>query len=385
MKFHQGKPEDVGMSRKRIDHVRDLAGGWVADGHTPSLVIFAARKGVIVLHEAFGHQGPGNDSPALAKDAIFWLASISKPITATAAMTLVDDGLLALNRPVSDYIPEFIGEGKDDVLVHHLLTHTSGLNDEVITNHIEKNGGDLNLPSVVGNHSSKLEKDLEIVFSAPLEKPPGKEMTYSDYGYRFLGEIINRISGSFLAKTASEKIFKPLGMKNTYYGMPDSIENKSVKIPVDAHYYESHEQNKKIPSASGGAYSNALDIGKFGQMFLNSGEYGGKRILSPLTIHEMTRNQIPGIGSQYFEEYFPEAAWGYGWSIQGEKKAPYFGSMLSPKSFWHPGYGGVYLWVDPISEIVGVYFSVELEIRSDGGHKWNADLLLNAVTAAVIK
>jgi CubicO group peptidase (beta-lactamase class C family) len=119
-------------------------------------------------------------------------------------------------------------------------------------------------------------------------------------------------------------------------------------------------------------------------MFLNDGIYDGRRILSPSSVREMTRNQIPGVVAQYGIEMFPEAGWGLGWAIQENKKNIRYGSLLSPSAFWHSGAGGVNLWVDPVYEIVGVYFSVELESRPDGGHKWNLDLFANAVTASII-
>src|SRR5205809_729885 len=107
MKLRAGSPEEAGMSASRIRQAVSLAESWVAQGITPALVILAARRGVIVLHEAFGRLTPEPDSPPVQRDTIFPLASISKPIAATAAMILVEDGLLGLNRPVSDYVPEF--------------------------------------------------------------------------------------------------------------------------------------------------------------------------------------------------------------------------------------------------------------------------------------
>ena len=130
--LHYGTPEEAGMLPDRIERVKRLAEGWVADGHTPSLVVLAARRGVIFLHEAYGVLTPEEDSPPLQLDTIFPLGSLTKPITATAAMILVEDGLLGLNRPVVDYIPEICGEGTEEVLVHHLLSHTSGYNDEQV-------------------------------------------------------------------------------------------------------------------------------------------------------------------------------------------------------------------------------------------------------------
>ena len=146
MKLRPGTPEEVGMSAQRIQHVVDLAEGWVAQGITPALVVLVARKGVIVLHEAFGRLTPEEDSPPVQRDSIFSLTSLTKPLTAATAMVLVEDGLLGLNRPVSEYIPEFVGEGKDAVMVHHLLTHTSGLTDEDVWAHADRKRGSVEIP-----------------------------------------------------------------------------------------------------------------------------------------------------------------------------------------------------------------------------------------------
>ena len=130
MQLRPGEPEEVGMSARRVRHVGQLAAGWVAQGITSALVILVARRGVVVLHEAFGRLTPDDNAPPVKRDTIYPLSSLTKPITATAAMLLVEDGLLGLQRPVSEYLPEFSGEGKQAVRVHHLLTHTSGLRDE---------------------------------------------------------------------------------------------------------------------------------------------------------------------------------------------------------------------------------------------------------------
>jgi serine-type D-Ala-D-Ala carboxypeptidase len=133
VKLCYGTPEEAGMLPDRIESVKQLAAGWVAEGHTPSLVLLAARKGIIFLHEAYGRLWPEENSPPLRTDSVFPIASLTKPVTATAAMILVEDGLLGLNRPVIDYIPEICAEGTEEILVHHLLTHTSGYNNEALT------------------------------------------------------------------------------------------------------------------------------------------------------------------------------------------------------------------------------------------------------------
>src|SRR5215218_4342070 len=104
-----GDPAEVGMSPERMERVRRLGAGWVEQGHTPSLQVLVARRGAIVLDEAWGRLGPEENAPPLTTDSIFPLASLTKPITATAVMCLAEDGLLGLNRPVQEYVPEFSG------------------------------------------------------------------------------------------------------------------------------------------------------------------------------------------------------------------------------------------------------------------------------------
>src|SRR4051812_29228000 len=106
-----GDPAEVGMSPERIENVRRRCAGWVEAGLTPSLQVCVARRGTIVLDEAWGRLGPEDDAPPLGVDSIFGIGSLNKPITATAVMCLIEDGLLGLNRPVQEYVPEFVGEG----------------------------------------------------------------------------------------------------------------------------------------------------------------------------------------------------------------------------------------------------------------------------------
>src|SRR5439155_18134618 len=110
-------PEEAGMAVPLVRRAARLAEAWVAEGHTSGVVILVARRGVVVLHEAFGRLSPEAGASALPRDTLFPIASITKPITATAVMCLVEDGLIGLNRPVQEYIPEFVGEGKQHVTV----------------------------------------------------------------------------------------------------------------------------------------------------------------------------------------------------------------------------------------------------------------------------
>jgi CubicO group peptidase (beta-lactamase class C family) len=378
------------MSAQRVRHVGQLAAGWVAQGITSALVILVARRGVVVLHEAFGRLTPDDDAPLVKRDTIYPLSSLTKPITATAAMLLVEDGLLGLQRPVSDYLPEFRGEGKQAVLVHHLLTHTSGLRDEDVGAHVAKKRGVVASPPPEETQHPWINEYLFLRYDAPLWKPPGVEMSYCNYVYDLLGEIVRRVSGRALADFARERIFEPLGMQDTFYSVPDAVRARVVRRPLDAPFAVTGptgapglgtREHQVLPLS---VYSTAMDMAIFGQMFLNRGRYGEARILSRATVAEMTRNQIPGIGAQFFGEFFPEASWGFGWDIHGNKKALQGGSLHSPQAFAHSGVSGVFCWVDPVYEIVGVYFQVTLERIDDIRPKSCRDLFMNAVTAAAV-
>jgi CubicO group peptidase (beta-lactamase class C family) len=388
MKLQTGSPEEVGMSAQRIRHVANLAEGWVAQGIHPALVVLAARKGVVVLHEAFGRLTPEGDSSPLELDGIFPLTSLSKPVTATAAMILVEEGLLGPNRPVAEYIPEFVGEGKDKVMVHHLLTHTSGLTDEDVNAHAEKKKGSVEIPPPDETQHPGVSEHLFLGYDTPLTFSPGTEQRYCTFGFELVGEIVRRVSQKSLDDFARERLFEPLGMKDTTYIVPEPASHRVAKRPADGPLaYIDGREFQETPWAAIGAHSTAMDLAVFGQMFLNQGLYGDTRILSPVTVTEMTRNQIPGISSQFVDEYFLEAGTGFSWFIRENKKVVIYGETLqSAKTFVHSGAGGVALWVDPVYEIVGCYFSVDLgPITLAQAYRYGcADLFINAVTAAIV-
>jgi CubicO group peptidase (beta-lactamase class C family) len=385
----EGKAEDVGMSAEKIQHVKEQAQRWVDGGVTPALVLLGARRGTIFLHQAFGCYGPGADSRKLAVSAIFPLASISKVIAATAALILVDDGVLGLNRPVQDYLPEFAGQDKEKVMVHHLLTHTSGLRDNDVNLHSERKGGTATIPPAEANQHPEINEWLYLAYDAPLSQPPGREMSYSGHGYNFLGEIIRRTSGMNFGEFAHQRIFEPLGMHDTFYRVPDDVRARLVHRPGDwpaARVVENPSYMDR-PSASAGGWATAMDMAVFCQMFLNGGAYGHERILSMASVAAMTRNQIPGVPSTFKEDYEPEASRGYGWDIKERKKPRYHGSLDSQRAFTHQGGGGTSILIDPGYDLITIYFSVARGIMSPERYRpeWAMDLFTNMVTAAVVE
>jgi CubicO group peptidase (beta-lactamase class C family) len=385
-----GDPEEVGMSPERLRRVARLAERWVADGQTPALVLLVARRGVVVLHEAFGRLGPEPVAPPLPADAVFPLGSIAKPITATAVMCLVEDGLLGLNRPVQEYAPDFVGAGKERVMVHHLLTHSSGLRDEEIEAQAASSADPAPAPEP-GQHPW-LAEYLFRRRGAPLWKPPGAEMSYCSYGYALLGDLVRRVSGRPLSDVARERIFGPLGMRDSWYAVPDAVVGRIVRRPPGAPGYGpigpfpplDGRERREGAFGSGAAHATAFDVAVFAQMFLNGGAYGAARVLSAAAVREMTRNQIPGLSARFGDEHFPEAGYGLGWDVLiAGKRAPFYGSLHSERAFGHPGHGGVFVLADPACELTATYFSVVTETHPNGLDKWNADLFSNAAMAAV--
>ena len=323
--------------------------------------------------------------------------SVTKPITATLVMQLVEDGLLGLNRPAKDYLPEISGDGTDDILVHHLLTHTSGYmwhtDPPMIEHAARKQRGGFELgPCPEGQHPT-IHKWLSLFWDAPRVTPVGEVMIYSIQNYYLLGEIVRRLSGRGLEVRARERLFDPLGMHDTYYVVPERESGRVVQRARDVPFGDpdnpilqciGSRQWQETPDAQGGVFSTPLDMAVFGQMILNRGRYHAARILSPAAVAAMTRDQIPGVKARFFNKLVAHASWGYGWAVESPSKWPYFhGSLVPLGTLGHPGAGGAMFWIDPAHELVGAYFEVTTRMTERFELLWNFDLFQNVITAAV--
>jgi CubicO group peptidase (beta-lactamase class C family) len=381
MILKNGTPEEVGMSTAGVRRAEAAAERLVAIGNTPSVVTLIARKGVIVSHKAFGTDGSEPGSPPLKVDALFPVCSITKVATATCIMMLVEEGRVGLNRRITDYLPEFKGEGRDCICVHHLLTHTSGLTDEDVEAHIHKKEG-LEVPPCDGSQEPYFHKKIFLGCDTPPRNKPGKVMSYFSFGYEMLGEIVRRVSGKPYHVFVRERIFEPLGMKDSYLCVPDSLKERVVKRSAPAIFHEwlTSDDCLRSTSAAGGMFTTALDLAKLGCMFLNRGSYNGRNMLSPVSVAEMTKNQVPGVSSEYRGEVFPEAYWGYGWGINGTKKDG--GDLFSPYAYSHWGAAGPFLCVDPVYETILVFLCVEVDHHNPFKDIY-ADAFNNAALSAI--
>lgn len=333
---HPAAARSAGMRQQPLDQIDGVVEKAIADRLLPGAVVLIARRGAIVKHETYGNAYMYTDGKftevdqpiAMEKDTIFDLASISKVFTSTAVLKLHEEGLLDVNAPVAQYIPEFAANGKAEVTIRQLLTHTSGFVAWIP------------LYSV----GSSREERLQHVFGYRLNNQPGKSYTYSDLNMITLGALVERITGKRLDEYVKETITNPLGMKDTMYNPPAELKSR---IAATEHqpaigrglvWGEVHDENAwSLDGVAGhaGVFSTARDLAVFSHMMLNEGKYGGTRILKPETVKLLTENQIPE---------FPQNGHGLGWEVQ---LGWYMDAMSGPGTYGHTGFTGTSLVVSP--------------------------------------
>ena len=375
MKLHSGSETQAGIYVGTATKIESRIKEWIAEDYTTMAQYFAARNGVVFLDGAQGRCGFDSGEALLATDSIFPVSSITKSFTGALIMILTEDGILSPNDFVYRHIPEFDGEGKKWVQIAHLLTHTSGINNNV------ENNENIKIPESI-NTDIELRRYLYAACHAPNLCEPGIKMSYSSLGLMLVGEIIERATGRLLPDIVHERLFRPLNMENTFLGAPDSIIDRIVHYPKSA-YFDMNIRNRHRYSASSGAFSNARDLSIFGQMLLNKGEYNGVRLLSRLSVEAMTRNQIPGISAFHDGVQFSEAGWGYSLMLSLDKFDE-TGTLRSYKSFGHSGAGCSMFICDPVNGVVASLLCSTLKKEGDSHFERRFDRFFNMVMSGVV-
>ena len=380
------RPQDVGLSAERLARIRTAMQRHVDRGEVAGVVTLVARRGRIAHVETVGLMDLEAKKPMKA-DAIFRIASMTKPIASVAAMMLYEEGRFLLTDPVSKFIPEFknptvavlprpgaLAEGpfltvpaEREITVRDLLTHTSGLaSGGGITASVSRELAAQRKPEdTVGDVTRRLAK-------MPLKFHPGAGW---DYGLSTdaLGHLVEVISGMTLDQFFQERICKPLGMTDTHFYLPEE------KLPRLAANYAAGENGKarRVPagpadrgsnryfSGGGGLRSTASDYLRFHQLMLNGGELDGVRLLGRKTVELMTSNHIGDL-----------AMWptlrGYRFGL-GYRVRSHVGESAISGSVGEYGWGGAYgtyFWVDPKEQMIGILMVqvrpyTHLNIRQD--------------------
>ncbi|MBM3787058.1 MAG: beta-lactamase family protein [Acidobacteria bacterium] len=345
------QPESVGMSAERLARIGTWLRGVVEKKQAAGFVALVARKGKVVYHGAFGTRGLANAAP-MTTEAIFDLASMTKPITVAAALQLLEEGRFTLADPIGEHLPEFrnarvetapgvLSAPRSPVTVRQLFSHTSGIY------HGSGRAGKFEFPT--------LEALAQDMAKKPLRYEPGSHWLYGD-SHDVLGYLVQKISGMPLDRFVRERLLTPLGMTDTEYWPAASKDPRRAVLVVDGK--DDPQSLSRVPPAAaraqtfiGGAsglYSTAADYWRFAQMLANGGSFEGKRYLGPRTIEWMTRNHIGDIPS--FRT--PGTRFGLGVAVVTNPGAS--GLPYSRGSYYWSGSQGTVFWIDPKEELVGV-------------------------------
>lgn len=362
-KLQTAQPAAVGMSAERLAQIDSVVAQAVERKETPGAVVLVARKGRIVWRKAYGSRASVPTREPMTVDTIFDAASLTKVVaTTTSVMILVERGLVRLNDPVSRYIPELKGEGRERVTIEHLLTHRSGY------------APDFDLKERWAGREEMLER----LYAEKLKSAPGSRFVYSDIGMIALAEVVERVSGEPLDAFARRNIFEPLGMKDTMFRPSKELTPRiaptetvrGMRSYLGGTGAEGAEGERLLrgevhdPTANrmggvaghAGLFTTADDLAIFCQMILNGGEYDGVRILSPLGAEALTKPRLVTEDGQ---------ARGLGWDLTSSFSANR-GDLFPYGSFGHTGFTGTSIWIDPASETFVVFLSSRLHPDGKG-------------------
>jgi len=352
-------PVAVGFAQDKFAAVPTTQQPFVDQGEISGAVLLVADRDRVLHLSAVGVSDLATGRKMETND-IFWIASMSKPITAVCVAMLADDGKLRFDDPVEKYLPEFrnqwvvqesapdrrvLGRAARPITLRDLLSHTSGLGEYQVT----------------APHWTLAEFALAIA-REPLRFQPGTRWAYSTAGLDTLGRVVEVVSGLPFAEFMQQRLLDPLGMKDTTWWISPEQDRRR------AHTYILNTQSKKLeetpifymyggavtdrarpPLGGAGLFSTAADITKFYQMMLHGGELAGKRILKPETVAEMTRKQTGDLKAR------AGMPWGLGFCVVEDPSQMEANRTFSPGTFGHGGAFGTQSWADPVRGLVYVF------------------------------
>jgi CubicO group peptidase (beta-lactamase class C family) len=370
---------------ERIARALSAIDQWVGPQGVPGVGAAVWWRGELIGERYAGEASQGRE---VTSETLFPLASVTKPIAAAAMLSLVDDGLVALDEPVGRIVPEFRAgprAGTDGIVpelerlrqiitARQLLSHVSGL------------------PEDLGSRESRyldkvgIDDVIDQMCRSPLVSEPGAELRYSNVGFGVAARMAERIGGEPFWDLARERILEPLELANIVAdptgGTLDRVAHlaDTIHVGTDVETYNSaYWRSLALPW--GGLFGTARDAATFAAAFLPSGQ----RVLSQATVDLMTSDQTLGVagGVESAKLYWDVGRWGLGWEAKGEKRRHWTGELTSPRTFCHFGHAGTLLWGDPERDLALAVFA-----NRTVTHMWGFILprwarLSNAIIAAV--
>jgi CubicO group peptidase (beta-lactamase class C family) len=371
-------PEDLGFDAERLDRIADLTHRYVDEGKMAGTDVLVARKGQVVYRDTYG-MADIEAGRKIEDDTIYRIYSMTKPIASIALMQLVEKGEVLLHNPVSRYIPSFAearvytGGGAEDytteevdraVTVHDILTHMSGLSTGFQIGPV----GEIYRAAGLGFgfRDLNLEDYCDLLGSLPLAFQPGTRWMYSS-ATDVVGRVVEVASGMSIDKYFDEHIFKPLGMTDTAFWVPEDKQDRFAQC-----YMRENKQLKPFPGAylkppklqsgAGGLVGTMDDYHRFASALAGGGERDGVRIIGRKTLEYMAMNHLPGGvdlktfgGEGASETAMPGVGFGLGFGVVIDPPANQ--SLASMGEFMWGGAASTAFWIDPVEEISVVFMT----------------------------
>ena len=364
-------PESQGLSPERLERLHAGIQRFVDEGKHAGAISLVARHGRIVDWRTYGKRDIEAGLP-MEKDTICRIYSMSKIVTSVAVLALLEEARFRLDDPIGDYLPELarmkvltggtverplLADAKGPITIRHLLTHTSGLTYDFGDGTVDKI-----FREVKPFEASSLGEFLQRVGRLPLAHEPGERFTYG-VSTDVLGALVEKVSGRSLAEFMEERIWRPLGMKDTGFGVPEAKRGRLAKVyekgsagglrPVKWLLEQEPVELPKLLSGGGGLFSTTGDYARFMQMLLNGGTLDGVRVLSPKTVELMTANHLT-FASHPFRGDNPSEGFGLGGAVRLDlARGDTLGSV---GQFGWSGMATTYASLDPKEKTVALLF-----------------------------
>jgi CubicO group peptidase (beta-lactamase class C family) len=370
------KAEDVGISSHRLGRIQPIIKAHIDAKDFAGAVTLVARRGKVIHFEAHGSTDFESHTP-MRTDTLFRMASMTKPITAVAVLMLMEEGKLVLNDPLSKFIPEFknpkvavwnlpndprgagvrLVTADREVTLQHVLTHTAGLAVSA-----DGPAGEFFRQAELSQRIALAEYSKRAA-ALPLNFQPGTQWQYTGtMGFAILGRVVELVSGMNLDQFFRQRIFKPLGMTNTFFDVPsDRLGDVAPVYQLTAKGLVKQNPPAPLPpgvefySGAGGLTGSAEDYLQFSQMLLNGGQLHGTRLVSRKSVELMTDNAIGDLDlANYPEPGQNLRGYGFGLGVRVRKSTGATGWLGSVGDYGWAGANGTYFWIDPKEELIGM-------------------------------
>ncbi len=370
-------PETIGLSSSGLGRIAPLLQSYVDSGKIPGAVALVSRQGKVGYLEAVGQMDVAGKVP-MRTDAVFRIYSMTKPVLAAAILKLAEEGRVGLDDPVSRYLPAFsrvqvyaggsaadpiVRPAKSAITLQHLLTHTAGLSYGFF--------GDSPVDSIYNranlfNWSWTTRQLVDSLARLPLKFSPGTGWNYS-LSIDVLGAVVEVASGQSLDAFLEERLFQPLGMRETAFHVRPAMQNRIPVLyapragggllaedPLLADYYL---PGNRLLMGGGGLLSTVTDYLRFAQMLLNGGELEGRRVLTRESVALMMRNHLPPELTPIEDPIVGHSGYGHGLGGVVLVDSTRAGLPGSPGIYRWWGIGGTFFWVDPAAGLIGMVWT----------------------------